>query len=159
MRLKRSDMVTTVYVGEPWNHTVMVVDRFNGAEFRVPLEHHKKHSPTGFGWGYGGSGPSDLARCLLIDALGLLALCSVCRGSGRVSSGRDGVLKPAEKTVANSDACPECYGDGIGSALELNYQHFKWDVIVQLPMDKEWEMPRSDVVEWWTRVVDKDERF
>jgi hypothetical protein len=35
-----------------------------------PLKHHVRHSPTGFSWGYGGSGPSDLARCLLIDVFG-----------------------------------------------------------------------------------------
>ena len=36
-----------------------------------PLRHHVLHSPTGFEWGYGGSGPSDLARCILIDFLDL----------------------------------------------------------------------------------------
>lgn len=35
-----------------------------------PLEHHVRHSPDGFNWGYGGSGPSDLARCILIDYFG-----------------------------------------------------------------------------------------
>lgn len=33
------------------------------------LPHHTLHSPDGFAWGYGGSGPAELARCLLIDAL------------------------------------------------------------------------------------------
>ena len=28
------------------------------------------HSPTGFGWGYGGSGPAQLALALLADSLG-----------------------------------------------------------------------------------------
>jgi len=28
------------------------------------------HSPTGFAWGYGGSGPAQLALALLADALG-----------------------------------------------------------------------------------------
>jgi Family of unknown function (DUF6166) len=28
------------------------------------------HSPTGFDWGYGGSGPAQLALALLADALG-----------------------------------------------------------------------------------------
>lgn len=32
-----------------------------------PLQHHVRHSPTGFECGYGGSGPADLARCILID--------------------------------------------------------------------------------------------
>lgn len=29
------------------------------------LPHVAKHSPTGFNWGYGGSGPVDLALSLL----------------------------------------------------------------------------------------------
>jgi hypothetical protein len=36
----------------------------------TPLEHRVKHSPDGFEWGYGGSGPSDLARSMLWDYLG-----------------------------------------------------------------------------------------
>lgn len=31
------------------------------------LKHHIKHSPTGYEWGYCGSGPADLARCILIN--------------------------------------------------------------------------------------------
>ncbi len=31
------------------------------------LEHHVRHSPTGFEWGYVGSGPAELARCILIE--------------------------------------------------------------------------------------------
>ena len=34
------------------------------------LEHHVRHSPSGFNWGYAGSGPSELARCLIMDAFG-----------------------------------------------------------------------------------------
>lgn len=36
-----------------------------------PLKHHVYHSPTGFNWGYGGSGPADLARSILWDLIGL----------------------------------------------------------------------------------------
>jgi len=32
--------------------------------------HEVRHSPDGFNWGYGGSGPSELARCLLLEVLG-----------------------------------------------------------------------------------------
>lgn len=35
----------------------------------VPLKHHVLHSPTGFNWGYGGSGPADLALAILLDFL------------------------------------------------------------------------------------------
>lgn len=34
------------------------------------LAHRVHHSPTGFSWGYAGSGPADLARSLLWDLLG-----------------------------------------------------------------------------------------
>lgn len=36
----------------------------------VPLKHRVKHSPTGFEWGYLGSGPADLALSILWDFLG-----------------------------------------------------------------------------------------
>jgi len=35
-----------------------------------PLKHHLRHSPDGFNWGYGGSGPADLAFSILWDLLG-----------------------------------------------------------------------------------------
>lgn len=35
-----------------------------------PLKHKVYHSPDGFNWGYGGSGPADLARSILWDYLG-----------------------------------------------------------------------------------------
>ena len=35
-----------------------------------PLLHQVHHSPSGFEWGYGGSGPADLARSILADLLG-----------------------------------------------------------------------------------------
>jgi hypothetical protein len=46
---------------------VVVLDE-NGVR---PLEHHVRHSPGGFSWGYPGSGPSELARCILLDHYGL----------------------------------------------------------------------------------------
>lgn len=33
------------------------------------LKHHVRHSPDGFEFGYGGSGPSELARCILLDCV------------------------------------------------------------------------------------------
>ena len=38
-------------------------------ESEEKLRHHVRHSPTGFECGYGGSGPAELARCILIDFL------------------------------------------------------------------------------------------
>src|SRR5208282_6015903 len=42
-----------------------------------PLPLHlelRNHSPTGFAWGYGGSGPAQLALAILMDATGEQAL-------------------------------------------------------------------------------------
>lgn len=35
-----------------------------------PLKHIVVHSPTGLEWGYGGSGPADLALSILVDYFG-----------------------------------------------------------------------------------------
>ena len=55
----------------------VVVQYFEGDTFDVEnmkraerLAHHVEHSPTGFCWGYGGSGPADLALSILWDFLG-----------------------------------------------------------------------------------------
>lgn len=44
----------------------------DGAETRplAPRFDLRNHSPTGFEWGYGGSGPAQLALALTADALG-----------------------------------------------------------------------------------------
>lgn len=52
-------------------------DQSSGAQVTVngrPLEHVVLHSPTGFSWGYGGSGPADLALSILADYTGDLVL-------------------------------------------------------------------------------------
>ena len=56
----------------------MVRDLAGRATCRIELEdglyrmlpHLVRHSPAGFEWGYGGSGPSDLARSIVGDLLG-----------------------------------------------------------------------------------------
>jgi hypothetical protein len=47
----------------------VVVQTENGGGDVYELAHHKRHSPDGFEWGYEGSGPAELARCILIDYL------------------------------------------------------------------------------------------
>lgn len=41
----------------------------------IELAHDLYHSPTGFEWGYYGSGPADLARSILKDVLGHTPRC------------------------------------------------------------------------------------
>lgn len=42
----------------------------NGGYPLGPRHDLRNHSPDGFNWGYGGSGPAQLALALLADALG-----------------------------------------------------------------------------------------
>jgi len=57
-----------VYFGNRLNHPYKAFVKEDG-EVRQ-LEHIVEHSPTGLEWGYGGSGPSDLALSILTDYLG-----------------------------------------------------------------------------------------
>lgn len=62
-------MPVKVYKGQPllnfeWSVTV------DGKELDPkPSQKLRNHSPDGFAWGYGGSGPAQLALALLLDAL------------------------------------------------------------------------------------------
>lgn len=47
--------------------TIMVIV---SGEKNYPLKHICRHSPDGFQWGYGGSGPSDAALSILHDCVG-----------------------------------------------------------------------------------------
>lgn len=44
-----------------------------------PLKHRVYHSPDGFNWGYGGSGPADLVRSILWEHLGKEPSHSLCQ--------------------------------------------------------------------------------
>lgn len=51
------------YVARRLGTTVVVSVIFDDG-FSMPLRHLVYHSPTGFEFGYGGSGPADLARSI-----------------------------------------------------------------------------------------------
>lgn len=65
-----------------------------------PLPLHldvRDHSPTGFAWGYGGSGPAQLALALLIDATGNEALACATTRSSRANSWPAGASRGASR--------------------------------------------------------------
>jgi len=50
------------------HNAVMVKEEYsNGICINYEIKHIVRHSPDGFQWGYGGSGPSDLALSILTD--------------------------------------------------------------------------------------------
>ena len=59
-------MSKKIYRGEPGGAVKVILPSGKSR----PLQHVVLHSPTGFGWGYEGSGPADLALSLLCDVLG-----------------------------------------------------------------------------------------
>lgn len=63
------------YQGKPGGEVrVFLINRKTRAVVRErhlnPRLDLSNHSPTGFNWGYGGSGPAQLALAILADALG-----------------------------------------------------------------------------------------
>lgn len=68
MLMVRMVTVPVVYVGFRTEKGPQVYAVHQGIP--TPLRHILRHSPTGFEWGYGGSGPSDLAISILRDYLG-----------------------------------------------------------------------------------------
>ena len=67
-------MSSRVYKGEIQEHNgkpqvSVYADNLLENFYTGPLTHKMLHSPDGFNWGYGGSGPEDLSRSLLWDVL------------------------------------------------------------------------------------------
>lgn len=71
---KFGDAVFEVYERLQPGEKSRYVDAVNGDKelvlFVGPLVHRVRHSPTGMNWGYGGSGPADLALSILWDHTG-----------------------------------------------------------------------------------------
>lgn len=83
-----------------------------------PLPHVVIHSPTGFEWGYGGSGPADLALSILADLL----------------------QEPISRVLA------AWRGSGHSRALDL-HQHFKFAFIGGLDR-KGWRLTEEVIRRW-----------
>lgn len=125
----------------------MITAHDKNAGTREPLRHIVKHSPTGMEWGYSGSGPADLARSLLIDALGPAAVCPVCAGTRRVVWQPDGQEVPYDPATAGPGAevlgCIACDR----GYRQLPYQDFKFLVVAGFKHDA-WRIERADIIGW-----------
>jgi len=58
-----------IYKGKWTRGEQTIVVQDNGDEYL--LKHIERHSPDGFNWGFGGSGPADTALSILTDCLGM----------------------------------------------------------------------------------------
>ena len=57
-----------LYIGSVTRDGSLVRVKSGNAEDQLPLcLNIRNHSPTGFAWGYGGSGPAQLSLAILVD--------------------------------------------------------------------------------------------
>ncbi len=97
-------------------------------ERKEALRHVVLHSPTGFEWGYGGSGPADTALSILADYFGERPTSSAL-AFGRLAD----------------DPMPRC--------LEY-YQQFKWDFIAPAPREG-FEISTEQINSWLEKKKEK----
>ena len=115
-----------------------------------PLPHLSCHSPAGMAWGYIGNGPRDLARSLLADALGGYSVCSICTEAatrpdhtGQAQNGDSS--NQAIPITRPHTACPNRCDSGV---LPLPYLPFTEQIVVGLPLNTAWSLPRIDILRW-----------
>ncbi len=135
----------TVIHGYPTTGGALVLLESAGGDPIGPLPHHIKHSPTGFTWGYRGSGPAELA----LAVLGADARCSTCAGSSWVAfdaAGAEHPYDPATHDVEEAQRCWTCDG-GIAVAPQL-YQRFKETVVADWPTGAEFRITAGEIRAW-----------
>lgn len=106
-------------------------DTQNGVVVTVngqPLHHVVCHSPTGFEWGYHGSGPADLALSILHDYLFRAGMALRVQSMPEAIPGR----KLRERLA------------------DMLHQSFKADVVAQLPHEG-WRLTGAEVASWLGR--------
>jgi Family of unknown function (DUF6166) len=124
----------------------------DGKSYPLPLHLEiRNHSPTGFGWGYRGSGPAQLALALLADHLGPLPAperCPYC------SSAMDGWRCTEEACAYHGET------DGKWANIQgkyVHYQDFKDAIVARLRGD--WSLTSENIEAWITankRTVGKE---
>ncbi len=99
----------------------------------------RNHSPTGFNWGYAGSGPCQLALAILADHFGPAPAPAVCEYCGSpFVDGKCAEVRDCGNRWAISDKYTE--------ALRL-YQRFKFEVIARLDRDR-FELTTPQIEAW-----------
>lgn len=103
-----------------------------------PLYHLSLHSPEGFNWGYGGSGPADLALAILADHL---------NEKPDYYELREGYFRfPDEELLSTTESIGDIYERHRIKSYQY-HQYFKADVISRLPKDR-WTLTDTEVAEW-----------
>lgn len=122
-------------------HLVSILD--GGGSVVGLLPHWARHSPGGFSWGYSGSGPAELARCILIAVIGREACCGTCSGTGGV--GPEAAAGEASGQDGDADPCGDC--DAGFTVKPSLYHQFKDEVVAGLP-ETGWTLRVAGVRMW-----------
>lgn len=146
-----------------WNERgvpLVTVEDPCGRTLRV-LAHVLRHSPDGFAWGYHGSGPADLARSLLIDALGDDARCATCAGTRActwdTTLQRNVPSRTVPHRLADRYRCPDCQ-DGHSALVGRLYHAFEREVIAELPQQQSWTLTVDEIRTWVAIALDHETR-
>ena len=143
---------------------VVVVAHDPRTEWRGNLIHFPRHTSTGagFDWGRTGAGAADLARCLLLDAIGSAAVCPDCGGRERlVWLGPDVDDGPEPYDEArHADVDPELItacicGDGMRM---LPYRALELEMVARWRGDS-WRVTRADLLAWLVGQYEKTPRW
>ena len=97
------------------------------------LAHYGLHSPSGFSWGYSGSGPAETALNILADYFGEHETITL----------KD--IKTSQKAQRKFRALRRTANG------ELLYQVFKRQVIAGFAKDKSWRYTENDLCQWLAR--------
>lgn len=115
-----------VYEGSPSTdgpgQVTIVTPTHLGSATRAPLPPRNdlyNHSPDGFAWGYGGSGPGQLALAMLADAL-----------------------------IPDVQLFPDDVNHADAAAL-LAHQDFKWDYVAKWKQDMPFAIVADEVRRWF----------
>lgn len=121
MNNRKGKGLTTTYQGtRNENNETTVTYQLQGKSPK-PLRHVNYHSPDGFEWGYGGSGPADLALSILAHHLG-----------------ETWVNGPYLRNLKITATAPLCW---------KFHQDFKRDVIARFDRGS-WELTSKEVGAW-----------
>ena len=139
---------STVICGYPSSsgEALVLLETFDG-ELLGPLPHYGKDSPEGYGWGYIGTGPSDLARSILVAVLGRDARCNTCEGTGQTREHAGGGADTAEtagRARTGVIHCDRCTG-GIYTPW---IDRFRREYVARWPIDQPWRIAGGEIREW-----------
>lgn len=113
------------------------------------LRHYVLHSPTGFSWGYLGSGAAETARCLLLAALDD-PRCPACAGHGLTVLTGHGEFaeRPFDPDVDSplDPAVLACIDCDRSTLRTVPYQQFKEQVVAR--WGEEWRITRAEIRAW-----------